>query len=191
MNDHWICIKKQKNQIIILYNEIAEWDICFNKLQNILNWANLSDFQDDFKKFIKLSNFLLFTDDKDLKFENWLFYIMNKLIINNDHYIMKTLCMIYVKNWTENNTVKHLISWLWLKVLNCFKNIRKMLNYLKFIYFDFNWLQNTKTQFQQLIMKNENNYHKFLIKFFHLVNEAQMSDIKYKYELNMKLLFSL
>src|SRR5438034_11701905 len=40
-------------------------------------------------------------------------------------------------------------------------------------------------------MKNENDYHKFLIKFFHLADEAQMSDMKYKYEFNMKLSFFL
>src|SRR6266480_2590015 len=40
-------------------------------------------------------------------------------------------------------------------------------------------------------MKNENDYHKFLIKFLHLADKIQMSDMKYKYELNMKLLFFL
>ena len=40
-------------------------------------------------------------------------------------------------------------------------------------------------------MKNENDYHKFLIKFFHLADKAQMFDMKYKYELNMKLSFFL
>src|SRR5437762_12358221 len=40
-------------------------------------------------------------------------------------------------------------------------------------------------------MKNKNDYHKFLIKFLHLADKAQMSDMKYKYELNMKLLFFL
>ena len=152
---------------MILYNKIAKWDTHFNEFWNALNWVNFSDSQNDFKKFVKLLNFLLFTDDKDLKFENWLFYIMNKLIINNDHYIIKILCMIYVKNWIRDNAIKYLTSWLWLKVSNCFRNIRKILNYLKFIYFDLNWLQNAKIQFQQLIMKNENNYHEFLIKFLY------------------------
>ena len=112
LNNHQMCIEKQKDQIVTLHNEIAEWDTCLSKFQNALNQADFSDLQNDFKKFIKLSDFLLFTDSKDLKFENWLFYIMNKLIINNNHYIIKILCMIYVKNQTKNNAVKHLISQL-------------------------------------------------------------------------------
>src|SRR5947207_13715159 len=40
-------------------------------------------------------------------------------------------------------------------------------------------------------MKNENDYHKFLIKFLYLTDEVQMFDMKYKYKLNMKLLFFL
>ena len=40
-------------------------------------------------------------------------------------------------------------------------------------------------------MKNENDYHKFLIKFLYLTDEVQMSDMKYKYKLNMKFLFFL
>ena len=40
-------------------------------------------------------------------------------------------------------------------------------------------------------MKNENDYHEFLIKFLYLADEAQMSDMKYKYEFNMKLSFFL
>ena len=55
---------------MILYNEIAEQDIHLNKLQDALNQADFSDSQDDFKKSVKLSDSLLLTDDKDLKFEN-------------------------------------------------------------------------------------------------------------------------
>src|SRR5436190_22345652 len=40
-------------------------------------------------------------------------------------------------------------------------------------------------------MKSKNDYYKFLIKFLYLADKAQMSDTKYKYELNMKLSFSL
>ena len=147
LNDHWMHIERWDNQIVILHNEIVKWDICLSKLQDTLNWAGLSDFQDDFKKSVKLLNSSLLIDNKNLKFENWLFYITNKLIINNNHYITETLCMIYVKNWTEDNAVKHLISWLQSETSNCFRNIKKMLDHLKFIYLDFNWLQNTKIQF--------------------------------------------
>src|SRR5947207_1963016 len=41
------------------------------------------------------------------------------------------------------------------------------------------------------MMKSENDYHKFLIKFLHLAGKAQMPDMKYKYEFNMKLSFFL
>ena len=63
-------IRRQKDQIIILHNEIAEQDICFSKLWNTLNQADFSNSQDDFKKSVKLLNFLLLIDSKDSKFEN-------------------------------------------------------------------------------------------------------------------------
>ena len=191
LNDHQMHIERQKNQIVILHNEIAEQDICLSKFQDTLNQIDFSNFQDNFKKFIKLSDFLLLINDKNSKFENWLSHIINKLIINNDHYITEILYMIYVKNQIKDNAVKYLISQLWLKVSNCFKNTEKMLDYLKFIYFNFNQLQNAKTQFWWLMMKNENDYYEFLIKFLHLTDEVQMSDMKYKYKLNMKFLFFL
>src|SRR5436190_13346403 len=40
-------------------------------------------------------------------------------------------------------------------------------------------------------MKNDNDYYKFFIKFLYLTDETQMSDMKYKYEFNMKLSFFL
>ena len=138
MNNHWMHTEKQKDQIMTLYNEIAEWNTHLNKLWNALNWADSSDFQDDFKKSVKLSDSLLLTNDKNSKFENWLFCIINKLIINNNYYITEILCMIYVKNWMRDNAVKYLISQLQSEVLNCFRNIRKMLDHLKFIYLNFN-----------------------------------------------------
>ena len=138
LNNHQMHTERWENQIVTLHNKIAKQDTHLSKFQDTLNWADLSDFQDDFKKSVKLSDSLLLTDDKDLKFENWLSHIMNKLTVNNDHYITETLCMTYMKNQTEDNAVKHLISWLQSETSNCFRNIKKMLDHLKFIYLDFN-----------------------------------------------------
>ena len=70
LNDHQMHIERQKNQIVILHNEIAEQDICLSKFQDTLNQIDFSNFQDNFKKFIKLSDFLLLINDKNSKFEN-------------------------------------------------------------------------------------------------------------------------
>jgi len=89
-----------------------------------------------FYKSIKLPDPPILTDRKDLKFNNWLSKIKNKLLANEDHYPNKTMCMAYVQNCVRGTAADHLALQICREVINCFKTADKMFCHLKSIFQD-------------------------------------------------------
>ncbi|KGY15040.1 hypothetical protein PABG_12155 [Paracoccidioides brasiliensis Pb03] len=58
-----------------------------------------------------------------------------------------------------------------------FETAEKVFKYLQKIYENVNKLENAKTEYQHLIMRNEDNYHTFVIKFLHLADKALSASI--------------
>ncbi|KGQ01328.1 hypothetical protein PAAG_12009 [Paracoccidioides lutzii Pb01] len=61
-----------------------------------------------------------------------------------------------------------------------FKIVEKVFKYLQEIYENINKLENAKTEYQHLIMRNKDEYHIFVIKFLHLTSEAEIHKKDYK-----------
>ncbi|KGM91408.1 uncharacterized protein PADG_12504, partial [Paracoccidioides brasiliensis Pb18] len=63
--------------------------------------------------------------------------------------------------------------------------------HLKSIYENANKLHNVKSDYHKLIICNENNYHKFVIKFLYIIDEIKIVKKNYKIDFNNKLFFDL
>ncbi|ODH45529.1 hypothetical protein GX48_08394, partial [Paracoccidioides brasiliensis] len=63
--------------------------------------------------------------------------------------------------------------------------------HLKSIYENANKLYNVKSDYHKLIIHNENNYHEFIIKFLHLIDEIKIVKRDYKIDFNDKLFLDL
>ena len=59
------------------------------------------------QKITKLFNLSILTNGKNPKFTEWLFKIKIKLKINQDHYTLEKLKMVYIKNKIEGNAVRY------------------------------------------------------------------------------------
>lgn len=67
--------------------------------------------------------------------------------------------------------------------MNLYEDSSDMIEHLKTIYDDLNWVTTAKNQFQQLYIKNTNWFHNFLSEFLYLAIKASVSNNDLKDEL--------
>ena len=106
-----------------------------------------------------------------------------KLEANHDHYDSPQLHHAYVASCCDGKAYKHIMPWLWSKSVNLYEDSINMLEHLKTIYNDLNWVITVKNQFQQLYIKLTDWFHDFLSEFLYLAAEAGVSDNNLKDEL--------
>ena len=134
-------------------------------------------------KSAKIPDPLLLTDGKEPWFEDWLLLMTQKLEANHDHYDSPQLHHAYVASCCDGKACKHITPWLQSESMNLYEDSTDMLEHLKTIYDDLNWVTTAKNQFQQLYMKTTNQFHDFLSEFLYLAAEAGVSDDDLKDEL--------
>ena len=134
-------------------------------------------------KSAKIPDPLLLTDGNEPWFEDWLLLMTQKLEANHDHYDSPQLCHAYVASHCDGKACKHITPWLWSKSVNLYEDSTDMLEHLKTIYDDLNWVTTVKNQFWQLYMKTTDWFHDFLSEFLYLTAEAGISDDDLKDEL--------
>lgn len=134
-------------------------------------------------KSAKIPDPLLLTDGKEPWFEDWLLLMTQKLEANHDHYDSPQLCRAYVASHCDGKARKHIMPWLWSESVNLYEDSVDMLEHLKTIYDDLNWVTTAKNQFWQLYMKATDWFHDFLSEFLYLAAEAGVSDDDLKDEL--------
>ena len=115
----------------------------------------------------------------------------NKFVINADHFSDKISKTAYIKNHTDNIAIRHLISHMKENHSEKFIIVEEIFVYLKNIYEDSNKLENVKNDYRYLIMRNDDEYHTFVIKFLHLTDETQIFKNNYKENFLHKLSFNL
>ncbi|KGY15249.1 hypothetical protein PABG_11830 [Paracoccidioides brasiliensis Pb03] len=72
-----------------------------------------------------------------------------------------------------------------------FETAEEVFKYLQEIYENVNKLENAKTEYQHLIMRNKDDYYTFVTKFLHLAGEALVHKKDYKADFLYKIFFDL
>ena len=84
----------------------------------------------------------------------------NKLLVNANHFLSKKMKMIYIKNRTKDNAVKHLKFRMRKNALYLFRTSDKMLNAMKMIFDDFNRKLTIINKFR-ILRISDKNFHTF------------------------------
>ena len=98
---------------------------------------------------------------------------------------------MYILSQTEGNAAIYLTPYLREDAANLYLTIEDMLEHLKTVYLNLNRKNKIKAQFHELMQCVDDLFQLFLIKFLHLAEEAEISDLEYKYELNQRLNYCL
>ena len=82
----------------------------------------------------------------------------NKLLVNANHFFSKKMKMIYIKNRTKNNAIKHLKFRIRKNAFYLFRINDEILNVMKIIFDDFNRKLTIINKFRVLRMNDKNFY---------------------------------
>ncbi len=113
--------------------------------------------ENNYHKFIKLLNSLIFIETDDFIWKTWNIKIVNKLNVNANHYSTEKICIVYVIFKLENNADQQIYAKHYVDAFSFYQSLLKLLKHLKEIYKD-----------QNLIWKYHHEYValKQLNKFF-------------------------
>ncbi|EEH17366.1 hypothetical protein PABG_07362 [Paracoccidioides brasiliensis Pb03] len=143
------------------------------------------------RRSVKIDDPKHLTDGKEPKFEHWLSRMKNKLRENADHYPTERMRIAYIENRTDGDAARHIAPRMEEDHPERYQTAEEIFEHLKSIYEDANKLQNAKSDYRKLIMRNGDNYHEFVTKFLHLAGEAKIAKEDYKTDFNDKLSFDL
>ncbi|PGH15971.1 hypothetical protein AJ80_05347 [Polytolypa hystricis UAMH7299] len=80
--------------------------------------------------------------------------------------------MYYIENRTKEEAAKYIASRICQDYLEKYATAEEILDHLKEIYIDLNYLEIAKHDYNKLIIKNEDDYYKFITSFLHLAITA-------------------
>ncbi len=143
------------------------------------------------KQLIKLSDSPILMDRKDLKFEDWLSQIKDKLLVNEDYYLTNQIQRVYVISYIRGEAASFITPRLYTDSHKLYQNLADLFQYLINIYNNPNRVASAKRAFyKHLILKND-VFHTFYLTFLQLANKAYITTTKLKDELYNKLSFDL
>ncbi len=124
-----------------------------------------------FKRFQKLSNSSLFTDEKESIWDDWQEKIRDKLEINVNHFNINKAILIYVHFKIEEDAVKAILAQCQQDLLNLYVTVNNLLNELAQLYDDFDKETNFRRKYANLFQeksKFSDFYSMFQRLFFYL-----------------------
>ncbi len=124
-----------------------------------------------FKRFQKLSNSSLFTDEKESIWDDWQEKIRDKLEINVNHFNINKAILIYVHFKIEEDAVKAILAQCQQDSLNLYVTVNNLLNELAQLYDDFDKETNFRRKYANLSQeksKFSDFYSMFQRLFFYL-----------------------
>ena len=124
-----------------------------------------------FKRFQKLSNSFLFTDEKESIWNDWQEKIHDKLEINIDHFNNDRVILVYIHFRISENAVKVILVRRQRDSLNLYFTVNDLLNELAQLYDDLNKETNFRRKYMNLTQeksKFNDFYSVFQCLFFYL-----------------------
>ncbi len=163
-------VKKRLNQLNQTFqNQVTELQHQLQSFKEVTSFSfTLFNF---FKQSQKLSNSSLFTDEKELIWNDWQEKIRNKLEINVDHFNINKAILIYVHFRIKEDAVKATLTWCQQDLLNLYVTVNDLLNELAQLYDDFDKETNFWREYANLTQeksKFSEFYSMFQRLFFYL-----------------------
>ncbi len=106
-----------------------------------------------FKRFQKLSNSSLFTDEKESIWNDWQEKIRDKLEINIDHFNNDKAILVYIHSWISEDAVKVTLVKHQQDSLNSYSMINDLLDELAQLYDDSDKETNFRREYANLIQE--------------------------------------
>ncbi len=142
--------------VLICCSEV-EWSSTF-KAHFQWESSTLSDNENenDYHKFIKLSNSLIFIKINDFIWKTWNIKIADKLNVNMNHYFIEKICIIYVIFRLEDDADQQIYAKHHVDAFSFYQSLSKLLKHLKEIYKDQNLIQKCRCKY--VILKQLNKF---------------------------------
>ena len=118
---------KNKTETLRLLSVRQDSSANLNNTLSSNNWMN---------KSLKLSDSLMFTDEKNLTWEVWETKIQNKLKVNTDYYLTALSQIAYIASCVEDDTAEHIYIRRYDEATKLYTSINELLKYLTSIYKD-------------------------------------------------------
>ncbi|PGH16949.1 hypothetical protein AJ80_05017 [Polytolypa hystricis UAMH7299] len=80
--------------------------------------------------------------------------------------------MCYIENYIKRKAAKYIAPRIHQDHLEKYTTAEEILDYLKEIYINLNCLEITKHDYNKLVIKNRDDYYKFVTSFLHLADKA-------------------
>jgi len=164
-------VKHQVNQKEI--SLISEVDQC--------SWSSresftLFDNENNYHKFIKLSNSLIFIETDDSIWETWNIKIADKLDVNANHYFTEKIHIIYVIFRLEDDADQQIYAKRCVDAFSFYQSLSELLKHLKEIYEDQNLIW--KCHCKYIVLKQLNkSFSSFYLKFTRIFSFLNYNDI--------------
>jgi len=163
-------VKERLNQLNQTFqNQVTELQHQLRSSKEVTSFSSiLFNF---FKRFQKLSNLSLFTDEKKSIWNDWQEKIRDKLEINVDHFNINRTILIYVHFRIKEDAVKATLAWRQQDSLNLYVTVDDLLNELAQLYDDLDKETNFRRKYVNLSQeksKFSDFYSMFQRLFFYL-----------------------
>ncbi len=170
---------------LICHSEV-EWSLTFEahfqwESSTLSNNKN----KNDYHKFIKLLNSLIFIETDDFIWETWNIKIADKLDINVNHYFTEKIHIVYVIFRLENDADQQIYAKHCVNTFSFYQSLSKLLKHLKEIYEDQNliWKYHCKYITLKQLNKLFNSFYSEFTRIFSFLNYDDiilMNDIQNK-----------
>ncbi len=132
--------------------------------------------ENDYHKFIKLSNSLIFIETDDSIWETWNIKIVDKLNVNANHYSTEKICIVYVIFRLEDDVDQQIYTKHCVNAFSLNQSLSKLLKHLKEIYKDQNLIW--KCHHEYVALKQLNKFFSsFYLKFTRIFSFLNYNDV--------------
>ncbi len=111
--------------------------------------------ENDYYKFIKLLNSLIFIETDDSTWETWNIKIADKLNVNANHYFTEKIHIVYVIFRLEDDADQQIYAKHCVDAFSFYQSLSKLLKHLKEIYEDQNLIWKCRCKYVALKQLNK------------------------------------
>ncbi len=156
-------------------NQKVEWSSTF-KAHFQQESSTLFENENNYHKFIKLSNLLIFIEINDSIWETWNIKIADKLDVNTNHYSIEKIHIVYVIFRLEDDVDQQIYAKHHVDAFSFYQSLSELLKHLKEIYEDQNLIQKCHCKYIALKQLNK-SFSSFYSEFTRIFSFLNYDDI--------------
>ena len=182
-------VKERLNQLNqMFWNQVTELQHQLRSFKEVTSFSStLFNF---FKRFQKLLNSSLFTNEKESIWNDWQEKIRDKLEINVDHFNINRAILIYVHSRIEEDAVKTILARRQQDSLNLYVTVDDLLNELAQLYDDFDKEANFRREYANL-SQEKSKFSDFYLMFQRLFFYLEYHEKQLIVDLRDKIVYRL